>query len=940
MSDRIKPPLPEDGKINKPSAESLAELSDLVSQLRFSDRHADLRIGEHWRIYAHPWASESEGYFDALINIIACQPEIECQGIRLWVEQGNIRWLPSSTINQRGQFWFRRLPQSGWYSMRLLIADAPSMEEDEESGLIRLVGKGIHVDAEPIDENSPQQQKIFLTDRRIFASLERNEQGNCVITIQTEDPGLPKTIVRFSIAGEFGEVELSPEEGIWSVHRLLSRPFREAERYALEFELTPLKIGERAMTFQQIAIEWQKLPRSEKGVLYSEPQRRLFRLLFAPSYRGWFNACRAWVEGGPSPEPYSEITELIVFLGKSAESKDRQIMAQAHLDCSHLLLNHLSPPTQEICQIVSQTGLQLGFIRELWEELGTGRRRSHEGEPVHTLFPLVIVREDRAVLAKFIFERIPNGFGDIYLDADQGFTLRDAEFKRAMANSAAYARTHFSSSPIDAFDIRVRIEVLDKQAVPEIEAIGGPSIGFAFAMGLAKCFSALAGADSEFARKLAAINLPGVAFTGGTESGGNLFPIDAITTKVIRLIFSPEAQAHGAYVLAVDSKQAVPNMRLDEQYALLPPSGIAPPNVMRSEESLLVVRAPSVSQFVKDLFELQSKTIVGLLNRPSVIVEYLLGGTDWFLPLIMVVLLGCWYFLSHLWAITGMLSCFAAGILYGWWHTRRKHERDPLVLPPKALYSRLDWAAMALTVKEGQYSRFQKSMTAWLAPRLSKSYLSDSESTLEDAPGLWRRCPLSWKETRESPRAWFGWSFYWLRLLIIFIFSLALFSPLQYWLGELIPYGGKGEIIGGSTLLAGGAQGGSIELSEPVEWEIDTNGERKLRTQINSRSVIRLSISDKPHAGRKLRVLGDGYCGLKESDDADSPADHITVPLKNGKATFQVILDVNNPFGTNLTIQTLSNWGTVLKEAKLTCQYRPISSPISLSPPLGALSDR
>lgn len=96
------------------------------------------------------------------------------------------------------------------------------------------------------------------------------------------------------------------------------------------------------MTFEQIAKDWRALekdPETGEPWLNSRGRRQLLHTLCAPDgtaqddHRGWFNACRAWVHGGPQPDDYEEIEKVRDALPTSAQS-----VAEAHLACANVAI--------------------------------------------------------------------------------------------------------------------------------------------------------------------------------------------------------------------------------------------------------------------------------------------------------------------------------------------------------------------------------------------------------------------------------------------------------------------------------------------------------------------------------------------------------------------------------------------------------------------------
>jgi hypothetical protein len=247
------------------------ELSDLLSQLSFTDERADYREGTHWAVYAHPWVGEEEGCFDAQVTVIPRSSEaVSHQGLRLRVCRGNTIWLNDGVTNRRGQAWFKQLPLGRFSACLVDIAGSEDQVPEKELALAadsfdrppqesfmsfqdttpqENVTQAI-LPADRIDhvtfseeESSTEPRTYYLPDRRLVALLEQGENGCAVLTIETEKPELAGAVVHFTLGQETGEIPLKPTDppGAWSGHCELKLSFRTAETCVPTFEVVQLQ---------------------------------------------------------------------------------------------------------------------------------------------------------------------------------------------------------------------------------------------------------------------------------------------------------------------------------------------------------------------------------------------------------------------------------------------------------------------------------------------------------------------------------------------------------------------------------------------------------------------------------------------------------------------------------------------------------------------------
>jgi hypothetical protein len=234
-----------------PTLESYNELVRLVGDLDFTRDRADLRSGEYWRVYAHPWPADDEKFFDVLISLM---PRLEeagsAKGHRLTVYQGNVEFAPSGmkNTNERGQIWFRHIPINiGSLRGQMMVRPVPSAQRAVRTrGALqgqRLRGAALAADAAERKHAEPEVRPpklIYLSDRRVLALLEEGLSGEAVVTTQSREPEMAWSIAAFTFGLELHDAILEPAEsaeGAYVDRCVLDAPFRAVESVSREFEL-------------------------------------------------------------------------------------------------------------------------------------------------------------------------------------------------------------------------------------------------------------------------------------------------------------------------------------------------------------------------------------------------------------------------------------------------------------------------------------------------------------------------------------------------------------------------------------------------------------------------------------------------------------------------------------------------------------------------------
>ena len=227
-------------------------------------------------------------------------------------------------------------------------------------------------------------------------------------------------------------------------------------------------------TFDDIITAWQQARREAD-------RRAVWRLL---SRSGWFRACRDAVQQKDRTslanwlDP-SDATkqDIIAFSGPQAAQTVR-----AHVWCG---LNALASRPLEHNEPVGEppqdrpTEVAPGLLRDLIQQLSGAPARPAEQEvSLNTL--LVDTARNEGMLTSLTLGLIPDGSGDLYPSPAFAF-LRDASFCQA-ENDAREWLVHSGLVP-KGQDIRWHLRRHDGKPFGQLS---GPSMGAAFALGMAK----------------------------------------------------------------------------------------------------------------------------------------------------------------------------------------------------------------------------------------------------------------------------------------------------------------------------------------------------------------------------------------------------------------------------------------------------------------------
>src|SRR5262245_24668143 len=271
------------------------------------------------------------------------------------------------------------------------------------------------------------------------------------------------------------------------------------------------------LDFKRIAEYWRALPLipASPAVADSDDRRLLFRHLTDSERRGWFSACYAWMTGGPSPDDYSEIRQLLDYFG---DYKRR--IAEAHLDCAQGVAPSL---------IAAQRKISPALLQELARELQQGQERELQGESLKVICPLVWARnngngKEDGEIVQFVFDRLPAGERECFPAPAQAFIPLDDDFARIFDTAPVAVHKLFRGGLAHGFDVCVRFEPLTADWLPEIPPLEGPSAGGALALGLAKCLTTNG--------LLKAVSLAGVIISAEVDKSGDLRSVGDIATKI------------------------------------------------------------------------------------------------------------------------------------------------------------------------------------------------------------------------------------------------------------------------------------------------------------------------------------------------------------------------------------------------------------------------
>ena len=231
-------------------------------------------------------------------------------------------------------------------------------------------------------------------------------------------------------------------------------------------------------TFADIEVAWQSAERESD-------KRAVWRAL---AKGGWLRACRAavqrrerttfetWLDAGDFTRQ-----EIMQFAGAEAAQ-----LVHLHLLCSHVVCGEREGASWEQLKSVPGAGafpLPRGFCCDLMRAL-VGEPLRTAARSVSLSVLLVDTARNEGVEATLSLARLADGEKEWYCVPELAF-LRDTEARQAEDHARAYvARTGLWQQEWD-----VRWQVQRRDGKPLV-TLSGPSLGAAFALGLAKLCAA------------------------------------------------------------------------------------------------------------------------------------------------------------------------------------------------------------------------------------------------------------------------------------------------------------------------------------------------------------------------------------------------------------------------------------------------------------------
>jgi WD40 repeat protein len=347
-------------------------------------------------------------------------------------------------------------------------------------------------------------------------------------------------------------------------------------------------------TFPEIESTTGLLPRLPGGApILGEG---LWMRLFGPESRGWFWACRFWVQGGVSPTSEKDSRELLEALSQ----KDRT-MASLFLDCALALIEcedvH-KVPDKVVLQLAGGDNHPPGFVRDVLSELGAPDERmapdsGMQGRAVrpfqcYRTVPVLLI-DDRGsrpegVVADLRLELVPGGTGRVYPAPALAFLRRDAAFEDA-AGIALQRAIAAGVWPADS-DLRWTLSRRDRH--PLATLLIGNSLGGSFALGLEMLLVGVDTSRNPFGK----LALAGVAVSAAFGADGSLGPVGDILHKLIVAARDLAFPRLHTVIIAAREELEIPGLEKQPE----DPAVLADPL-----EDFHVLKAPTLSEAIQML---------------------------------------------------------------------------------------------------------------------------------------------------------------------------------------------------------------------------------------------------------------------------------------------------------------------------------------------------
>jgi hypothetical protein len=171
-------------------------------------------------------------------------------------------------------------------------------------------------------------------------------------------------------------------------------------------------------------------------------------------------------------------------------------MIRAHLCCAYAALQGQGPSgtvslldttfSDDLAAVAKETDVPLPFFHNLYQELLPKECRSWQlRQPRRSIsLSALLVRKNqgRGVVTTLTLELMPDGIGTLYPAPELAFVRRDQAFR----DSENAARAYVERLRLWRKDQDVRWRIQPRGKSGPLRVLAGPSMGFAFALGLAK----------------------------------------------------------------------------------------------------------------------------------------------------------------------------------------------------------------------------------------------------------------------------------------------------------------------------------------------------------------------------------------------------------------------------------------------------------------------
>ena len=360
--------------------------------------------------------------------------------------------------------------------------------------------------------------------------------------------------------------------------------------------------------------------KTQLEVLPAEHRRHYWRNhLLAPHTLYWVEALRQTMLSGDKQTIIRYIDDASIFDEVELINPELPRFLKAQLQCALSWLeqgNGMSSTLSDtvLKEIAEDQILSIGQVKELSIQLAPRLADSNndgcknQGNPSISL-PVLLFNPsgtplDRCILAELKLERVP-GLGDCYPVAESMLTLLvDDDFRQSIVNARQWLK-HLDTLATQ-YDVRWRLRRYDNEL---LLSISGPSLGGAFALGLACLLSNQ--------NRYRVIDLDRVSITAQITNDGSLIPVGGVWDKVLGEQTLAYSQRHLLHTVVVaDSQKGIPNeyLQVDAQ----------PLRVLKAanlDEAITLIRRFSTRQAIRDHERNACKSFI-LLNRTVALADY------------------------------------------------------------------------------------------------------------------------------------------------------------------------------------------------------------------------------------------------------------------------------------------------------------------------------